>query len=177
MGIKYVGERISPRSKFSVQYGIAYENNVPISDAVKAKKVMEKYEYVVKNNWIVVVNISKGDGNETRFKKSNLVDRYSIYNRGKPVPHYVIKRSFLASWMSETENNKHKPPFHIQSYRDFALKFSKRKATVIKNLLLKEGIKNVFIAEYCPGLIGKHLGYEVISSDSIENRFRLMDFD
>ncbi len=177
MGIKYIGERISPQSKFSVQYGIAYEKNISISDPIKAKKVIAKYEYAVKNNWIVVVNISEGDGNVTKFKKSNLIERYSIYTMNNAIPHYVIKRSFLASEMDENEKNKHKPPFHIQSYRDYSLKFPKRKATVIKNLLLKEGIKNVFIAEYCVGLTGEHLGYEVVTSNSIENRFYLMDFD
>ena len=175
MGIKYIGERISPQSKFSVQYGTAYEKNKPITDPEKIKRVMAKYKYAAENNWVVAINIIQRDGNQKKMTKSDKVGKSYIVNDLTPHLHYVMRNCFYASYMRKSETDKDRPPFYISPYREGSLKFSKKEANGVKAILSGEGIKDISVIEYHTGLTGKYLGCELTSSNSIENRFSLME--
>lgn len=177
MGIKYIGERISPRSKFSVQYNVAYESNVPISDPVKAKKVIEKYKHAIENNWIVVMNIEKRDGNRTKLSKSKKVERMYLVDDNTPTMHYIVRPSMFDFYEKKTDDNKYLSPFFVNPYREDALKFSKKQATKVKNIFIKEGIKNIHIKIYHPGLPEKYVKCYTKPLDPILSRFELMDFE
>ena len=177
MGIKYIGNRISPHSKFSVQYGVAYEKNVPISDPVKVRKVIAKYKHAIENNWIIVISIVLKDGNRERLTRSQKVAKIYLNDREFPTDHYIVRPSMFSLYGKISDDKKHIPPFCVSHYQEEALKFSEKKASSVKNILDVEGIVGVSIRKYYPSLPEEYVRYEVEITDSIEHRFSLMDFD
>ena len=171
----FIGERITPQSKYSVQYGVAYENNQLIKDTKKAKKILKKYKDAVENNWIVCITTTASDLKS--HHRREYVILFANYTESIISPYYVTRKN-LNGWRVATENvDLTSFPFHLECFRGNSQRFNKKDAVEVKKMLINAKLPNVSIEKYNPGLSDVYFDFASPLPDSIENRFELMDFD
>lgn len=176
MGILYKGERITPTSKFSVEYGIAYEDNHPIQDSTKAEKILARYKKAKENNWIVVISGNSG----RKFEQSDLIAiRHTLFAGISNPIHYIVKPDTWDSWKYSGTYDRHAAPFFVCSYRGESERYTKKEATKVMNIFINDGeINNVSIQRYNSAFSDEYVEHDNKTfSDPIETRFDLMDFD
>lgn len=175
MGKLYKGERLTPTSKFSVEYGIAYEDNCPIQDSKKAKKILARYKKAKEKNWIVVI----AGNNLRKFDQADIIRiRHTMFASFSDPIHYIAKPDTWAilKWEVSTFDN-HTAPFLVGGYRGEAERYTREEATKIMNIFINDGeISNVSIQKYNRAFDDGYIEYDN-DSDSIKTRFDLMDFD
>lgn len=169
MGIKHIGERLTPTSKFSVQDGIAFENNVEIKEE-KAKKVLARYAKAKSHNWIVT--IAKNDG-RVFYNCSVLSVRDTSFMPWRDSVHYIVRP--WAYELAKLRRNPDTEPFEVGSYRGDSVRYTKEAAAAVRNIIINAGIAHVSIQKYNPQFEENNIINDI--SDSIQNRFDLMDFD
>ncbi len=173
MGTLYRGERLTPTSKFSVEYGIAYEDNHLIQNSEKAKKILARYKKAKEKNWIVII----AGNNLRKFDQADIIRvRHTMFASFSNPIHYIVKPDAWAKHKMPTFDN-HTAPFFVGCYRGEAERYSREEATKVMNIFVNDGeISNVSIQKYNPIFDDEYAEYDG-DSDSIENRFSLMDFE